>query len=307
MRRKFNQFFSITCMFITLIACRVKNPITTSKSEEDKKIESDAITANVIVNFKFIQHPVFDMELRDALSGFVGKSFVATNDSDYTSVANPSMGFTSYSNATPPITLTRFLHFGSVLITPQGQTALNFNPQQGSNGDYYVSDNLYLGPGTHSFETQGINGVLHSRQNFTIPSPGSNLQLKSGSEIYQNIPSPSYDPNQMITIQKNSGFTIKYSGANSAGFVRLLLADYQTDPIICIGPNTGSITVPSSYLANMVNTDNAIIYIDFVKTQLIKNSDSIVKQTFIESYMRHLHGQYFIDQSQVSFGILRLQ
>jgi hypothetical protein len=307
MRAKIFQISLCLSLLFTLTNCKVKNPVSSKKSDEDKKLESDEVTANVIFSFKFAQHPLFDTEMRDALSGFLGRAFVATESSSLAASAAPTAGCMPYSQSFPAITLTRYLNFGLLSLIPLGQAALSYSPAQSESGEFYVSDSLYLGPGTHELETQGLNGVFRTRQRFVVPTVGANLQAQSVGGIYQSIPSPAYDPSSLITIQKSSGLTLHYTNVSGASFVRVIVADYENEPVICFAPVTGSINVPASFLNGLANTDNAVMYIDFVKTQLGRSEDGLVKQLYIESYMRHVHGLYLADQSQIPFGILRLQ
>jgi hypothetical protein len=245
--------------------------------------------------------------MRELLSGFIGRSFVATADSSYLSATQPTIGCTTYSQSFPAITKTRYLNFGNLMLFPFNQNPLSVPYIQTNEGEYVVTDAVYLGPGKHELETLGVNNIFHYRQQFTIPNTGSNLQIESADGLLQALPSPSFDPSAVVTIHKSYGFTLYYTDSQNADFVKITLADYEHDPLVCYGRNTGSLEVPSSALTRLSTTDNAMLYIDFVNSRLTKPQDPLIKQVYIESTMRHMHGLYYSDQNQIPFGVLKLR
>lgn len=251
-------------------------------------------------------------ELASAMSGMMGLSMVAPNDSSFNNWSNPGGKLLYSQNDGLSFSPQRVLDVGEINLAGPTSSVLNKNEK---NMSYSLSGRLE--PGPYTLSIAGVQGSLSYDQEFRVPDMGSNIRITSGSNdelpiSSPDIPSPN-DPGYLIVIDKTAPLRISFTPPRDATYVRVQISDGSGQPegeIIKFGSLDSDIVIPAGAMNYFRSTEDGSIFVDFVSVSLRKDIPKI-KESLILSSTRHLHGvvDFYLDQYKQTarFGVVRFE
>ncbi|NCN27866.1 hypothetical protein GW915_09850 [bacterium] len=316
---KYLRQLIIFATFLTLIACKVKNPLGKEADPTDPKFKDDGtLTANVISIHNFMQRP-YDYRdsngsyvLRDGLSTYFAQTVVATEGSDYQDEAEPTYGCRKRNSGESTIVMTRSLDVGDITIHSNTGESHIFQSREILSVPFRFFENLYLPSGQHSIESSGLQGdILRFSSDFLVSQmdPDIHIQIDDPNLAPQPIDFPTYGTPGTVEIDRDKDALIHLNIPNNVSYVRVILGDANVEQQECYFKPTNLLRIPSATLSKVgslsTTSEAGVIHIDFVTWQIQESSGKYIKQLYIENTIRHTQGFEDYGNFQLQSGFLK--